>query len=93
MMAEPQYNMYAPLPGGGWQVAEEAPGDVIDGDVDMDVDVDGDGDGAASDGSGVLHESMQRLMEITNVPEDYARALLLAHDGDLAAAVATVMDV
>ena len=36
--------------------------------------------------------AVTQLMEITSVPEDYARALLLAHEGDLAAAVATVMD-
>lgn len=40
-----------------------------------------------------LEESVERLVEITNIPHEYARVLLAAHDGDLAAAISTVMDV
>eukprot|EP00892_Ulva_mutabilis_P008536 jgi/Ulvmu1/6054/UM027_0032.1 len=40
-----------------------------------------------------LQESTERLVEITNIPHAYARVLLAAHDGDLEAAIATVMDV
>ena len=37
-------------------------------------------------------EAVERLVEITNLPAQYARSVLIAHGGDLAAAVAMVMD-
>lgn len=40
-----------------------------------------------------LAEATERLVEITNIPHQYARVLLASHDGDLEAAIATVMDV
>jgi hypothetical protein len=50
-------------------------------------------DGAAvdEDGGGVVTDTMRRLMEMTNLPESYARALLEAHNGDLEAVVAQIM--
>jgi hypothetical protein len=39
-----------------------------------------------------ISDSMRRLMEMTNLPETYARALLEAHNGDLEAVVARIMD-
>lgn len=74
---------------------ESAGGDGSGGEGGDDGDQGGGGGEGGDGGSDVsmdLQEGMARLMEITNVPEEYARALLLAHEGDLAAAVATVMD-
>lgn len=39
-----------------------------------------------------MDEAVERLVEITNLPVQYARSVLIAHGGELAAAVAMVMD-
>jgi hypothetical protein len=40
---------------------------------------------------GGVTDAMQRLLEMGNLPESYARALLEAHNGDLEAVVARIM--
>jgi UBA-like domain len=82
------------------EVVNEA--DDINGDMDGDdiaVEDQNDGDGEVDDGDNGplgmdldLELALHQLVEITNVPVEFARELLLAHQGDLAGAVSAVLD-
>lgn len=67
----------------------EATADAPDAEADApDPEPEEDEDGEQMD----LEEAVERLVEITNLPEQYARSVLIAHGGNLAASVAMVMD-